>query len=263
MTLSVAVTGGKEPYSYQWYINYDGKDFRQGDDAKDASYKPWDDPNKYVTLGNYYCVVTDANGTTATSDYAYVYSRLGIFTQPEDQYVKATGYATLSIQAYGGLSPLTYQWQKYSTAGWRNFKTGASVTVEGTQLGTYRCVVTDKSGMQVISNTVIVAEDIPRISNVIHKYQDASYIDFYVRGGTIPDYSVKVWLRNKNGTWKEATFSSKFQVSDYVSYRYKYERADAWAGNWFVILVKDQDGGFAREFYNCVEDDVPEKYKNW
>ncbi|MBE6724305.1 MAG: hypothetical protein E7576_03755 [Ruminococcaceae bacterium] len=52
VTLSVAVAGGKEPYSYQWYIKFDGKDFRQGDDAKDASYKPWDDPNKYVTLGN-------------------------------------------------------------------------------------------------------------------------------------------------------------------------------------------------------------------
>ena len=257
VVLSVAASGGKAPYSYDWYVG----------EYSVSEYSDTLQTNDHKISGGFYCKVRDANHLVIESDVARVYFPLKIWKQPVDRYVKVTGYTTLDIRTSGGLSPVTCQWQKWAGGVWRNFNIGESVRVEGTQLGTYRCVVTDQSGAELISNTVTVAEDVLRIE----KFELSSvssinpqYIDFYVTGGSYQNSAVKVWLRNKSGKWSELTDLRKEEKTDSIYYTYKItDNDDKWIGNWVVILAKDQDGGFARYFYNCVESDVPDKYKTW
>ena len=237
VVLSVAASGGKAPYSYDWYVG----------EYSVSEYSDTLQTNDHKISGGFYCKVRDANHLVIESDVARVYFPLKIWKQPVDRYVKVTGYTTLDIRTSGGLSPVTCQWQKWAGGVWRNFNIGESVRVEGTQLGTYRCVVTDQSGAELISNTVTVAEDVLRIE----KFELSSvssinpqYIDFYVTGGSYQNSAVKVWLRNKSGKWSELTDLRKEEKTDSIYYTYKItDNDDKWVGNWVVILAKDHAHG--------------------
>ena len=261
-TLSVSVTGGKEPYRYQWY-NDAGAISR----ATSDTYVP-------KAAGDYWCVVTDDKGTSVTSYKASLYVEpLQITKQPspELQYIKESGNTTLSIETSGGLPPVTCQWERWTGSMWRNFRTGTSARVEGTQAGDFRCVVTDASGTELVSNTVTVAEDVLRVEDVQYTRPSSStdHIKFYVKGGSFSTSIVKVfWLNARSGNWYDLSNLKVTTVNNADSIFYEFKTPsgivwNTWGSNWVVILAKDQDGGYARYFYDCLESDVPEKYKTW
>ncbi len=108
----------------------------------------------------YRCVVTNGDGEQQTTRSVRVYlTDLSITSQPEDAMGKTGDIATFTVTAEGyGLS---YQWQ-YSTDGgetWTDSAAKASVTctINRTSNGRqYRCIITDKYGQTVISDTASI-----------------------------------------------------------------------------------------------------------
>ena len=109
----------------------------------------------------YRCVITDGYDNTLISDEVSltVAPKLAITGHPASQSVTESDGATFKVTAVG--SALSYQWQfrTSATGTWKNSSmTGAttnSITVQGTLARNgyqYRCIVTDGSGNQLISN---------------------------------------------------------------------------------------------------------------
>ena len=107
----------------------------------------------------YRCVITDANGKTATSNAATLTAKPAITTQPADKSAKVGETVKFTVAAAG--VNITYRWQyrTSSTGTWKNSTlTGhatATLTVAATAARNgyqYRCVVEDANGNKAISN---------------------------------------------------------------------------------------------------------------
>ncbi len=117
------------------------------------------------------CIVTDANGSKATSNAATLFTKLGIVTQPKSTTVQVGNTAKFSVTALGK-GTLTYQWQsrKNSTSAWSNSgQTGAKTatlsvaTVAGLNGWQFRCVIKDSTGATVNSGAATLTL-IPKIT---------------------------------------------------------------------------------------------------
>ena len=179
-TYSIAVSGGKAPYTYQWQQV-------QGSSTVDITQKYGDNIEKYsgwntntLTVKTtsydyaysraYRCIVTDANGDQITSEAGGVYNTLRFVTQPKDAEVIVDQKATFTVMAAGGRRDYKYTWQCYTNAGWSDLTADMIFAPEG--LGTaeikllipqeglfgmqVRCVVTDANGETAISDTATV-----------------------------------------------------------------------------------------------------------
>ncbi len=160
-SFSLKATGGKSPYTYQWYATTDDGLYN----ADEYGYES-NDPNlKFSSVtehdaGSYWCVVTDAEGNSVTSKSATLtvtgVEPFRIVTQPESQTVEVGKSATFTVGVSGGSAPYRYSWEE-ETADHR-FKaisTGSvSLTLTPTEEGakTYRVVIQDSA---VPSNTAI------------------------------------------------------------------------------------------------------------
>ncbi len=107
----------------------------------------------------YRCVITDANGKTATSNAATLTAKPAITTQPADKSAKVGETVKFTVAAAG--VNITYRWQyrTSSTGTWKNSgATGcstATLSIEATAARNgyqYRCVVEDANGNKAISN---------------------------------------------------------------------------------------------------------------
>ena len=107
----------------------------------------------------YRCVITDANGKTATSNAAKLTAKPAITTQPADKSAKVGETVKFTVKAEG--VNITYRWQyrTSSTGTWKNSgATGcstATLSIEATAARNgyqYRCVVEDANGNKAISN---------------------------------------------------------------------------------------------------------------
>lgn len=165
--ISVEATG--EGLSYQWYYSKNGgtkwsKSTITGYNTDTISMK--------LTEGRvgqmYYCVITDVNGETLTTDVAVLSlaaAGFSIISQPEDYTGKVGDTATFTIVASG--DNLTYQWYYSNTQGtkWaRSGQTGSTtaslqVPVNKARIGQlYRCVVTDAEGNTLTSDVAAICE---------------------------------------------------------------------------------------------------------
>ncbi|MBR6365844.1 MAG: hypothetical protein IKS10_07095 [Lachnospiraceae bacterium] len=108
------------------------------------------------------CIVTDANGATATSYTAKLMTKLGIVAQPTNVTAANGNTAKFTVSVLGK-GTLTYQWQsrKDASSAWSNSgQTGAktatlSVATSGGLNGwQFRCIIKDSTGASVTSNTV-------------------------------------------------------------------------------------------------------------
>ena len=155
--LEVAVTGGVEPYNYQW------KRSSSNVGSNSPTYGPTTVDSAFPSNGayNWSCVVTDAEGTVITSNILPVTAyRLPSFTtQPPATLTVTVGDAIAipTTPATTSKPPRTYQWYKdgqpISGATSSNYNKATSVAGDA---GTYYLIVTDANGKTVQSNNCVV-----------------------------------------------------------------------------------------------------------
>ena len=204
VTLSVKVTGGKEPYTYKWYFG----EFVIPTKSYTASPKFGNTPEvTFIMSGDYLpksdnmltsfkCEITDADGnmlltSTGVKDTTPKDMPLSIITQPVRKTTpRYGGYLEFDIDVYGGKQPYSYEWfyeSRYKnnvseislktlpqTAVSRfnseiSIKLNESATLLGKEI---YCVVTDAQGASIRSEKVAVCPDFLMI-----KLEDKTEID--------------------------------------------------------------------------------------
>ncbi len=240
MKLSVSAEGGKEPYSYQWYVYVDRlfKDYLPLEGSEKAKNTTTAEMSYTFTAEDgaekkFRCEITDAEGKKVTSDTAVVTITAGeplkIKNQPADQTIAVGETATLSVVAEGGKAPYTYQWKSYlKLDGHRENlvnlegETASSLSVKPRSAGSgkYCCVVTDANGNTVTSETAtitaIAAElKITTQPETVDVYKgDRPEFTIAVTGGTAP-YSFQ-WQEWRDGSWNNLVDGSDYGFQDYV-----------------------------------------------
>lgn len=137
---SVEVTGGKPPYTYQWYKRKGGVDQTVG-----SNQNTYNIPNVADgSTGDYYVVVKDARNVSieSTRDRLRIAVRLTTNLAATKEVVEG-GTLSLSVGAADGLAPYTYQW--FKDGGAISGRTNASFSkssVTSADAGVYHCVVT-------------------------------------------------------------------------------------------------------------------------
>ena len=175
-SLTVAVSGGKAPYTYTWqrktsnrWVNVTEGSWCAGQGTTTLTVTP-------TTAGatEFRCVIKDSAGNEITSSAAKVTANekapLAIKTQPSNITASKGQMVTFTVEATGGQAPYTYRWQvkggnftSWTDAGssWSAGDNSTSFTFEAIYDRfdggyEYRCVITDASGQTVTSNTVMI-----------------------------------------------------------------------------------------------------------
>ena len=221
---SVSVSGGYEPYRYQW--RYRAGPNGTWTDVSAASGRT--DTYSLVAQARhngyqYFCIVTDAYGDAVYSDIATltVTSPLTITSQPENQNVTPGSTATFSVSVSGGIPPYAFQWQyRTSSSGtWTNVSAASgktpnyTFTVQARHNGyQYRCKITDKAGSSVVTNIVTLHGSPLTINSQpqdlsVSAGQTASF-SVTASGGT-PPYSYQWQYRTEpNASWVNVSASA-------------------------------------------------------
>lgn len=152
-SLSVAASGGTQPYTYQWF-----KNGTQIGTASTCSFTAQSADNN----AQIHAVIKDAKGTSATSNNALLtvipMSEPLSISEIQDQTVAETKQARFEVQAQGGKTPYTYQW-------YQNSKPIAKATAASYSLITtfadngssLHVVVRDAGGDTMTSNDAMLA----------------------------------------------------------------------------------------------------------
>ncbi len=165
--ISIAVSGGTGPYSYNW---------SNGSTTPSLSN---------ITSGNYNITVTDHQGCTTNSSFviAQPSAALSATTSSTNVNCKSGNDGTIMVSVSGGTPSYSYSWSN-----------GANISsISNLQSGVYTLVITDSEGCS-IPKTVTVTEPAQSLSSTISS-QDVSCfgisngtINLTVIGGT-PTYS--------------------------------------------------------------------------
>lgn len=156
--VSTSVTAEGDGLTYQWYYkNPGGSEFSKSSVTKDTysfTISSTSDGRQA------YCVVTDQYGNTETSDTVTFY-RLAITSQPRKDFAGSGKTVSATVEAQG--VGLTYQWY-VKNAGSSSYSkssiTSATYSCKMTEARSGRkvyCVVTDRDGNTVKSNTVTLS----------------------------------------------------------------------------------------------------------
>ena len=167
ITFNVKASG--DGLTYQWQLSDDqGKTWRNSS-IKTANYSTTlnnKNNGRYVR-----CIVTDKYGSKVTSNSASMkITSLKITTQPSTYKTQIGGAVWFKVAASG--DGLTYQWQLSDNQGktWRNssVKTANySTTLSSKNNGRYvRCIVTDKYGNKVTSDSASMRISSPSSINI-------------------------------------------------------------------------------------------------
>lgn len=153
---TVAATGGKAPLTYQWKR-------ATANVATGATFGPVNVDDVFPSNGSYNwsCVVTDARGTSITSNImpAAAYRLPSFTTQPPATLSVATGAAIAinTTPATTSKPARTYQWYKDGAA--VSGQTASNFTkaaAEAGDAGTYYVIMTDANGKTVQSNNTVL-----------------------------------------------------------------------------------------------------------
>ena len=159
---AITVEAEGEGLTYQWYYrNKGGKDFAPSS-FKGKTYA--------MTMAEYchgrevYCVITNADGFSVTSDVAVIARperALAITKQPESVIAAIGEKVVISVEAQG--EGLTYQWY-YRNKGGEEFaassykgKTYSITMAEYCHMREVYCVITDQNGNTVTTETVMMS----------------------------------------------------------------------------------------------------------
>ncbi|MBR2549707.1 MAG: pre-peptidase C-terminal domain-containing protein [Clostridiales bacterium] len=159
-TFSVTAQGTGLQYQWQMYSNGAWKNSgATGAKTNKITFKIAQSHNGV----KYRCIITNSNGQKFYSNTATVkvIPAFAITKQPVSITCSAGKMASFSVTATG--EGLTYQWQVYSNGAWRNSgATGATtnkIAFNATKNHNgmkYRCVVKDKNGKKILSNTATI-----------------------------------------------------------------------------------------------------------
>jgi hypothetical protein len=128
-SISLTVTGGITPYSYQWSNN------------------ETTETNSGLTAGVYTVTVTDANNCVLTDNYIIEQSNELVLSTVLTEDILCYGQSTgnISITVEGGVSPYTYQWSNNET----------TETISGLNSGAYTVTITDDYICSIITSITI------------------------------------------------------------------------------------------------------------
>ncbi|EJP19194.1 SLH domain protein [Peptostreptococcaceae bacterium AS15] len=170
VSLEVQVTGGVEPYSYQWQRRlFRGLDYT----ISNAEGNTTNILKPKAGIGAYYrCVITDANGDRVTSIPVKVETDefntpLKITKEPDVVRGKVGDKVELEVQAEGGKKPYRYRWEFAISLVDSSFR---DCTEEGSTTNilrptvtenacNYVCIVTDSEGHSVRCNQIMVIRE--------------------------------------------------------------------------------------------------------
>lgn len=145
VTLTVAVKGGTNSYTYDWQVSSDDKTWRYVDGASSSSYTFTTDRvgDKY-----YRCVALDTNGAKGISNSAKVTVKaiptLSVTVDNASLTVEKGGSASFTVTASGGKGTYSYQW---SCGADLEGETARKLTIsDASETATYTCCVTDEAG---------------------------------------------------------------------------------------------------------------------
>ena len=172
-SLTVTASGGSGFYTYKWYFGDSSGNFKDmtaymsgADSATLTTY-----PNPVHTTQYYKCLVTDrANNKSVFSDVCTMTLTSAIekpLAAKLDRTYITVGvneYFTLRVEVTGGTAPYTYKWFFGDSSG--NFSEFVTISTAGSSITTkpnpnhttqyYMCLVTDKKGETVFSDTCTV-----------------------------------------------------------------------------------------------------------
>lgn len=214
--MTVKAEGGKTPYEYQWLMSLDSarKQWSEVSGQTSATLIIKTSENSTLTPA-YRCMVTDKNGDVVYSDLASITVEqeeakepekqtdpLTIVTQPKSMTAYSDGNFLLSVEIAGGEAPYLYQWQmwmegtaqrgRYADLTGYTSKDLYYAVPSGATSAKFRCVITDGTGAEVISDaaTVTAAEQPFKVTYEAPQYvkADASEVDLIVKvsGGKAP-----------------------------------------------------------------------------
>ncbi len=164
-TASFSVVASGDELTYQWYYKDPGEGTFKASAYKTANYKT---VLKSSNSGRkLYCVITDAHGNTATTSTVTmtIGTPLTITTQPKN-YTGASG-STVNVTVVATGDALSYQWwiknpgsSTFSKSSVKAAKYSTTLTESNSGRQLY-CVVTDKYGSSVTTDTVTMALSTP------------------------------------------------------------------------------------------------------
>ena len=237
-SFTVSAKGGTEPYSYQWqYQNATGNWYNRAR-ATEASFSiPAINKNGYTMR----CVVTDSTGATVVSESASIIHTaptLEIETQPVNWEGPETETASFTVSAKGGTAPYTYQWQYQSKGKWYN-RSGAtsetfSISANGRDGYTVRCVVTDAAGASVTSNQAVITIAAPQdftVEGVTYRIISAEEVEIAAYDGTASSLTIPSKVNGYDVTAVgEQAFMNQAITSISLPNSIKYIRSQAFKG---------------------------------
>ena len=238
-TVTVEATG--EGLAYQWYIKNAGSStFTKSSTTSDTYKVKMSDTNNGRQV---YCIVTDKNGRTATSDTATLsmISIPVITKQPQSIAVTSGQTAAVIVEATG--EGLTYQWYiknasssafTKSSVTTNTYRVKMSANSDGRQA---YCIVTDKSGGTVTSNTATLTMlSVPVITKQPQSVTVASGATATVTVEATGEGLTYQWYIKNAG-------SSAFSKSSTTSNTYKVKMSDANNGRQVYCVITDKSGG--------------------
>ena len=216
VTAEFTVEADGDELNYQWMVLKNGEwaNCSNKDGAKTATLKL--EAKESRNGSTYKCVITDNTGFSATTNQVKltVTNPLTIETQPVDFYGAAGETATFTVVAKG--AGLKYQWQTLKNGNWTNCSVndGAktdtlSLEIKSSRNGSkYQCVITDKNGDTVTTDTVTLTIGAPlKIVTQPEDYSGAAgeTATFTVAAeGTGLKYQ---WQTLKNGSWTNCSIN--------------------------------------------------------
>ena len=150
-----------EGLTYQWYVKESGAKAFKVSSIKGSAYALT--MQKYMIGRQVYCVITDKDGNSVTTDVATISLppvELKILDQPSDVFAAKGEKFSISAKVQG--DGLTYQWY-YKESYMKDFKPSSNKTsAYAYSMQTYMnersvyCVITDKYGNQVQTEVVTI-----------------------------------------------------------------------------------------------------------